>query len=255
MVDGIKRVSATLTDMIQVLLFSLVYLVDLIDFWRFNGQTRNWTSLATGPAARWFHCLEWNQGSNQLILFGGVVSARFDDLWSYSIESDQWQLVTPVGSSVPAGRFDHACTFNTQLSTFHVHGGWGLQNYQDLWQFNFTSNIWTLISSGDSNVVRARHSMRYSRSLNSLILIHGFNSITNSFTNTIYQYSFNNESVGWTLFQVSGSQPSGRGQYSTGFNPQTGEYFMFGGYNGTEFFSIHIYIFNCRSFISKMLYL
>jgi hypothetical protein len=214
-----------------------------MDFWRFNGQTRTWNALDTGPAVRWLHCIEYDQRRDQLVLFGGTNSSvKMNDLWTYSIKSERWLMVTPVGTSTPAARIDHACAFNTQSSMFHVHGGWGSQTYQDLWHLDFISNSWTLINLGDSNVLRIGHSMLYSKSLNSFFLIHGFNVFTNSFTNTAYQYSFKNQSAGWTLFEIRGSQriPSIRGYYSTGFNNQSGEHYVFGGFDGTTYFSIYI---------------
>jgi hypothetical protein len=212
------------------------------DFWRFNAQTRTWTEFSKGPSERFGHCLEWDQGRNQLILFGGITrSAYLNDLWTYSINSDQWQQVTPAGNSTPPGRYNLACAFNTQLTTIHVHGGEGRQFYQDLWQFDFSSNSWTLMDAGNSNVRRSEHSIRYSKSLDSLLLFLGFNTQTSTFNNAIYQYSFSNPSAGWTLFQASGSQlPSARAQFSIGFNPQTGEYFVFGGKSGAPIYSTNI---------------
>jgi hypothetical protein len=139
---------------------------------------------------------------------------------------------------------------------FYVQGGVGSQSrsFQDLWQFDFTSNSWSLVNAGDSNVHRFGHSMRFSNSLNSLLLFCGVNFFTKFYTNTIYQYSFNNQSAVWTLFQVVGSLvPSERREFSTGFNPQTGEYFVFGGNNGNSAplqFSIYSSFINCRNFLS-----
>jgi hypothetical protein len=207
------------------------------DFWRFNAQTRNWAQLSTGSSGRGYHCLEWDQGRDQLILFGGYTgSVVFDDLWTYSIGLNQWRPETPVGTSKAGPRYYHACAFNTQSSTFHVQGGAGVDLYQDLWQFNFTSNRWTLNSVGDSNVQRYGHSLQYSKSLNSFLVVYGRNDFSNSYPNTIYQFSLNNQSASWTLFQVRGSQiPSTRKCFSTGFNYLNGEYYVFGGGNGNEF--------------------
>jgi hypothetical protein len=188
--------------------------------------------------------LEWDQSRNQLILFGGWKGSAtpLNDLWTYSINSNQWQQVTPPGgNSIPPGRMSHACAFNTQQSTFYSQGGQGQQFYQDLWQFDFSSNSWTLIDTGNSNVRRYRHSLRYSKSLNSLLLFLGLNTQISTSTNTIYQYSFNNQPAGWTLFQASGLQiPPARGYFSTGFKPQAGEYFAFGGINGAANYSTNI---------------
>ena len=230
----------------------------MTDFWGFNAQTRNWTSLAEGPSVRYRHCMEWDQGRDQLILFGGIsISGNFNDLWTYSIKSDRWQSVTETraGASIPAERHSHACAFNTQLSTFHIQGGRQAHMLiqQDMWQFNFTSNNWTLLDTGNSNVERFSHSMRYSKSLNSHLLFFGRQQ-TNSYSNTIYQYSFNNPSAGWLLFQVSRSHMlSMRGYFSDGFNRQTGEYFVFGGYNtnnGETNLSTYLSCINCRYFLS-----
>jgi hypothetical protein len=210
--------------------------VNLNDFWRFNVQTRNGIQLAKGPSERYDHCLEWDQGRNQLILFGGAPgSINPNELFTYSIKNDQWQQVIPVGTLIPPGRAAHTCASNTQSSTVYVHGGLGSQQLQDLWQFNFTSSIWTMMDAGNSNVQRHGHSMRFLKSLNSLLVFYGYNQPTRSYPNTIYQYSFSNPSAGWTLFQASSTQmPSARAYFSTGFNPQTEEYFVFGGSNGNN---------------------
>jgi hypothetical protein len=214
----------------------------LNDLWRFNTQTRNWDALAKGATARCYHCLEWDQERDQLILFGGVIGlgpTYWNDLWTYSIKSDQWQEVTPDGTSIPSGRYSHACAFNTRSLNFHVHGGVDTQYYQDLWQFNFVLNIWTLINAGNSNVQRFGHSMRYSKSLNSLLIFFGRFQLTDLHINSIYEFSFHTPSVGWMLFQVSGSQMlSGRRVSSTGFNLQSGEYLVLGGFDGASYLSM-----------------
>jgi hypothetical protein len=224
--------------------------VNFNDFWRFNAQTRTWTQLAKGPSARRGHCLEWDQGREQLILFGGdsgIGLAFFNDLWTYLIKSDLWQQATPVRISIPAARSFHACAFNTQSSTFLIQGGWASQFYQDLRQFDFQSNSWTLINAGNLDVNLFGHSMRYSKSLNSLWVF--FGQVDFLFKNTIYQYSFNNPSAGWTLLRVRTSQmPSAKSAFSTGYNTLNGEYYVFGGYNGStslskfDFFSVFNFV-------------
>ncbi len=100
--------------------------------------------------------------------------------------------------------------------------------YQHLWQYNFTQMQLTLIDAG--NIQIYGHSMKSFPSLNSLLIFFGYRmSSPRTFSNSIYQYSFDSPCNGWNIVSVKGVLPAGREYISDGYNPVTGEYFLFGG--------------------------
>lgn len=205
-------------------------------------MTRSWTQLSSGPSGRAAHCLESNPANNQLILFGGsTASAMLNDLWTFSIESNQWQEITPVDTSKPSVRVFHACALNPQLGILYAQGGMtGPEYLQDLWQFDFPSRRWSMINSGNGNVLLRSHSMRYSDAMKSLYVFFGINQSTGTgvYTSRMYRLSVSTSSSTWSPIQFVGIRiPSIRALFSTGFNPQTGEYFVFGGGNGFTYLS------------------
>ncbi len=193
--------------------------------------------MPTGPSARSMPCFELNPSQSRLILYGGNTgTSLLNDLWTFSISSSQWTQEIPTGTLIST-RYSHACAYNTQNGLFYVHGG--LSNLNDLWNYDFGVKQWSLVDSGNANVGLYGHQMKYSQSLDSLLILLGRNinvGTSSGYTQEIYRYTFAQSSAGWTLVQTT-VKPPARNFYATGFNTATGEFFAFGGYGATKLLS------------------
>lgn len=103
-----------------------------------------WTRLEPSgklPAAREDHT--WTVGTDGLAyLFGGRDGGTvYDDLWSYSLATDEWQEVVSTGAR-PTARFGHNAAWvdGVGLVIFAGQGPAGFFN--DLWAFDPTATIW-----------------------------------------------------------------------------------------------------------------
>lgn len=235
---------------------TLIIVVGVNDFKRFNAFNRQWVSLPTtaGPDARNSHCLEFDRSRNRIILFGGYGSTAegygyaSNDLWTFHLSYRNWTKEITSTATIPEVRYNHACTFDTLTNQFFTHGGqWSLTFYKDLWSFNFTSNRWTRDNIGNKNVQLYAHIIKFSASLNSLFLLFGVNDVSSPPLNPyIYQYAFRNQSLGWQIVQVPGPRITERYYASHAMNAQTGELYVSGGlftFSKTYFFLSHCCVF------------
>jgi hypothetical protein len=105
------------------------------DTWEWDGE--NWTQVAdTGPAARYFHAMTYDDKRQRILLFGGAMGmgrqiVNFADTWSW--DGNQWTKEQEAG---PAGRNSHKLVYDTIRDRAVLFGGAtqaGL-NLQNLWQ-------------------------------------------------------------------------------------------------------------------------
>lgn len=119
----------------------------------------------------------WNDNSGNLYMFGGngysnsASTSTFNDLWKYSISTDEWTWLTGTASGNPIGTYGTkgvssatntpgakygaaTCTdASGNLWMFGGYGqpgvvGYGLMN--DLWKYNPTTNEWTWVSGNNA---------------------------------------------------------------------------------------------------------
>jgi len=76
-----------------------------------------WATLTTeGPPARTYHAMDFDQGSQQLVFFGGLGS--FSDSWT--LNGDEWERLS---TSNPAGRWGHTLSFDQHRDQLVLFGG------------------------------------------------------------------------------------------------------------------------------------
>jgi hypothetical protein len=78
-----------------------------------------------------------------MYLFGGSTGSARNDLYSFSLTTNQWHEVRPASGSkgnLPCPRFCHTCeVYNNSL---YVFGGYdGQQRLNDFWQFRLASEV------------------------------------------------------------------------------------------------------------------
>lgn len=217
------------------------------ELWSYaSTSTRRWSlgpvAISPSPQARGRHCFKFNSVHSRSFLFGGVTfgSNFLNDIWSFNHASVQWTNESPVTNN-PAARADHACAVDTVLGSFLVHGGYlsatfNPSDYSDLWSFNYTFKRWTRLDAGTADTRLSGHAMVYGVQTNSLYIIFGEKS-DNSLPLGVYVYSLP-ASTGWSAVSNSGFAATGRKNYAEGFNPATGDFYLFGGADATRNYSM-----------------
>jgi len=125
------------------------------------------------PLARAYPFFETDETDGTVVVYGGVVyNARFTvnqvfgDMWKYSPDTHHWRRVVQrnVGPGARIGAW--GAIRNGVMYTF---GGMTFENYNyvshnDVWQFDFKTNLWTLLDADDlslQTVSTYKPSVRY----------------------------------------------------------------------------------------------
>jgi hypothetical protein len=190
--------------------------------------TRKWSQLASADNRFSGGCLEYHRIQDAMFLFGGITGSN--NIWKYSIQYNNWTQEVAVGDLTMTVRQGMACAINVPEDIFYVQGGTGATS-MDLWQFDFTSKQWSIACPGNGfqPVTLNGHSLVYVESTNCIFTM--FGRYTTEY-NAVYIYCFDNPTLNFTLVKMGTIAPRPRVSSGKGYNPQTGEYFFFGGWAG-----------------------
>ena len=163
------------------------------DLWKYDPLTNMWTWMKgsntpnqTGvygtmnvpantntPGGRWCYT-SWKDNAGDLWLFGGIDANSpigmnfFNDLWRYSIATNQWTWMSgsnqpnatgnygtqclPASSNVPGARGETRSCWSDSCGNFWLLGGRDLNFslFNDLWRYNVASGMWTWVSGGNT---------------------------------------------------------------------------------------------------------
>ena len=155
------------------------------DLWRYNISTDEWTwmkgdttdlappvygtlgvsSPTNFPGARWCYT-RWTDSNGDFWLFGGSTCfGAVNDLWRYSIASNEWTWMDGPNVSYDQGKYGRKClalpsnnpparnearaSWKDDCGRFWLYGGYGGGDLNDLWRYDLTTGMWTWVS-GDS---------------------------------------------------------------------------------------------------------
>ena len=156
----------------------------LNDLWKYSLSTNQWTWMSgdssgnkpgvygtkgtsdmnTIPGGR--QCFSnWKDKNGDLWLFGGGTSAQsYNDMWKYSIASNEWTWMSGSASPNDTSVYDFLCAESTSnfsgsknesrskwvdgCGNFWLYGGSGMgsNTYGDLWMYNPLKNKWKAIN-------------------------------------------------------------------------------------------------------------
>jgi hypothetical protein len=174
------------------------------DLWAFDYKTNEWEELSAGdgPSARSNHTMVLIDG--KLWVYGGSTARDGlsfipqEDIWTYDLETGEWDEVDQEGSDFPAPRLFHAAA--TDGSMMYVYSGanenafFSPTFYGDLWAFDTQTLEWTVLNdrepgTGPVPFDRFRPSMEYDPLLDVLVMFGGHDSTDLGNTNEVYHYS------------------------------------------------------------------
>jgi len=122
-----------------------------------SGSWRQYTNM---PIALYGHSAIYDQPRNRIVVFGGRDStAVYGRLFVYTIADSTWSEPAFTGTA-PSAREGHAACVNADCSKMYVSGGRnGGTYYNDFYELNLSSLVWTQKTSTHTFSARAEHSM------------------------------------------------------------------------------------------------
>lgn len=212
-----------------------VMLNDEGETWTYDPAADEWEQMspATAPSPRCGEGMAYDEQSDLIILFAGfactsVVDPHHDDTWSYDLNTDTWQEMSP--SQSPPARIFHGITYDRAADQVLVWGG--RVDDERLWAYDVDSDTWTPHESpGAPEGVRSYHTMTYDP-MNDRTLVFGGFGLSSPMSNggkvceDLWSYDLATNT--WTRLQPD-SPPAGRGLHDMVFDPGTGTHVLFGG--------------------------
>jgi hypothetical protein len=160
----------------------------LSDLWKYDISTNIWTwmkgpsfsgqsgtygtqgvpSILNEPGARREIATAWMDNSGDLWLFGGYFPGLFNDLWRYTMATNEWTWMKGSNftgqtgvygtqgvedpMNTPGARMSH-CRWTDNSGNFWLFGGgdyFADDYYNDLWRFNTLTNNWAWMRGSSS---------------------------------------------------------------------------------------------------------
>ena len=136
------------------------------DVWAFDLATETWSEVATAgqaPPARDYGVISYDATRDRVVVFGGdndptgFLNSALDDYWSLDMSTGLWTRLGPNGGqpAPPATLYHAAATFGDSMLVFG--GAEDFSVYRnDLWSFDFATNMWSQIFAGGAGAPRNR---------------------------------------------------------------------------------------------------
>ncbi|KAJ6248125.1 kelch repeat domain [Anaeramoeba flamelloides] len=103
---------------------------------------------------------------NKMWIYGGSSWDVHSDFWCYNHENSTWTEITTNGPT-PGGRYFTKMCCDTSGENIYLFGGYNEVYFNDLWRFNFKTNLWEQIKTAKTQMVpfipkpRRSHNMEY----------------------------------------------------------------------------------------------
>lgn len=118
----------------------------------------------------------------------------YDDLWAYTLATDAWRAITPLGETPPA-RFGHSAAWAPGIGLVIFAGQGPSGFFGDLWAYDPDSNVWRLLPATGAAPVSRYGSCGTIGPDGRFWISHGFTSDGRRFADT-RAYDF--ETATWT---------------------------------------------------------
>ena len=147
------------------------------DTWAWNGSTWAQKSPATSPTAEQYHSMAYDGANQRVVLLGqstvGGSTASFTWTWDGSTWANP-SAGTPPGS--PLRREGSVMTYSPQTGKCYLFGG-GIAlsgtYYDDTWEWNGATNLWTQVFSPRSPAARIHGAGAYDIARQEFVISHG----------------------------------------------------------------------------------
>ena len=116
------------------------------EVWALDLETLQWLNVSPdmSPPARYGSASVYDPAEHRLVSFAGFsAQRRFDDVQAFDLGSQTWQDLAPEMG--PIRRCLHTAALDPARSRMIIFGGQSnvLRHHNDLWVFDFVTNLWT----------------------------------------------------------------------------------------------------------------
>ncbi|KAJ5071799.1 hypothetical protein M0811_09959 [Anaeramoeba ignava] len=202
-----------------------------------NLETKKWQELKPKgkiPLNREYHsCSYWD---GKIWIFGGwgQGATRYNDLYSYDIEENQFEKIKTSGKKPRELWSLSSVVIDNKLIIF---GGEDAQRirFRDIYSFDFQSKVWTQIKPEGSDLPSPRSSYGITFLCDSLFAIFGGTDQSDSWMNDLW--IFNLKTCIWTNVIPNNPKeewPKQRQGCSLHFFNNSNDLYLFGGYDGNS---------------------
>ena len=146
------------------------------DTWIFNCTTDEWeeVSPAVSPSPRMSSNMVYDSTNDLVLLFSGYGAGleRPQDTWCYNISENTWTQLDPETS--PTGRYGHCMFYDTENNRTVLFSGNAEDGMNaDLWEYDYSTDTWSELSTYPNPLGRKWGSMTYDSDLNRGFLFGG----------------------------------------------------------------------------------
>ena len=197
------------------------------DVWAYNISANSWHLLwpdgnvSGAPLKRYGTASVFEPVKRRFTTFAGfTTSGRFDDTWSFNVDSMQWTDRT--NTIHPPKRCLHSAVFAENLNRFVIYGGQDTGPLDDIWQCDLSNFTWINITPVLKPPARFWNSAVYSG--NGLIIFGGLGSNP---LGDMWKFTFSSNS--WEPVDQGLSTPAPRWGHTAVYIPQQDRMVIFGG--------------------------
>ncbi|HMQ98369.1 MAG TPA: kelch repeat-containing protein [Ignavibacteria bacterium] len=198
------------------------------DVWRFSFASNSWSLVwpdgnASGvPVKRYGTASVFEPVSGKITTFAGfTANGRFDDTWSFDVNSLIWQERT--NSVHPPKRCLHSAVYASDLGKFVIYGGQDTGPLDDIWQCTLSNYQWENITPQIKPPARFWNTMIYYTGGNILI----FGGLGTSARNDMWKYRM---SAGvWEYINPGATVPAARWGHTGIYIQSEDRMIIFGG--------------------------
>ena len=177
------------------------------------------------PSGRLDGVIAHDVPGRRLLLFGGQDGASRNDLWAFSLDSQQWQELNPSGARPPA-RFGHTAIFDPVRRRLIVFGGQTAAFFSDTWAYDIAANSWQQLAPDNAGPSkRYAHSAIYDAARDRMVISHGFTDAGRFDDTWAFQLAANS----WQNLTPPGSKPLRRCLHHAVYDQGNNQMLLFGG--------------------------
>ena len=186
------------------------------------------------PAARTLAAAIYDPAAHAMVVFGGQndVGARFNDVWSFDLASEQWSDITPATGPAPVGRITPAMVYDGdrhQILMFSGQAAGGGVFLNDTWAFDLANGSWTeFMPASPIPAIRYGVGSCYDEVGKTQVTFAGF-TFQGRFDDT---WRFDPVSESWTDVTPASGSPLERCLHGAAYDSRERRMIIYGGQNG-----------------------
>jgi hypothetical protein len=186
-------------------------------------------SISPSPGGLEFHKMAMINGTDKVVLFGGMVDE--DDTWIYDYSEDKWTLNSTHQLLLGRYNFGFAPIYNDDKILLYAGSGSILGCFDDQWLYDLSNDTWTEIHPNGLVGGRYSVSMAPIYRTDKVLLFGGYPS---SYLNDTWIFDLSLNS--WTQQNTTNS-PTHRQHHAMTPIAGTNKVLLFGGYDGVTYFN------------------